>query len=219
MEQSKKINIILIILFILLVITITLILINPADKPNQYSYNGFTINKYKLPSAPNVEIYQLEVFIGNHQYSIPMRNDPREIELIPVIGLDSMSWLIPIQESNNYIILAKQIFLTFDPEKLTGADTIIAIGEVGRILGTADYGIYKIPTTSAFTKEISDSNTLIKNCGDADLENGVINFQLGDSNKVYTEGDCIIVQGKDYDGLIKSSDKLLLSLLGVFKNE
>ncbi len=218
MEQNKKINIVLILLFILLIITISLILINPTKKPNQYSYNGFLINKYRLPSAPDVEIHQLETYIGNHQYSIPMRNDPRVIELIPVIDLDQVSWLSQIQESNNYIILAKQIFLTFDPEKLTGADTIIAIGEVGRILGTADYGIYKIPTTGAFTKVIQDSNTPIKTCNDANIKTGIITFQLGDSNKVYTENDCVIVQGKDYDGLIKSSDRLLLALLGVIEN-
>ena len=43
----------------------------------------------------------------------------------------------------------------------------------------------------------------------------VINLRLKDENRIYAESDCIIVQGDSYVNLIKSSERLLYSVLTV----
>ena len=44
----------------------------------------------------------------------------------------------------------------------------------------------------------------------------VIYLTLGTENKVYSEKDCIIVEGKDTEGLTLAANKFAYYLLGVF---
>ena len=215
MKNQKRINILLLVLFIILVAVFVVIIANPVKKPNQYMYNGFLVSKFRIKSAPEIIFHSIDIFVGDHKYSIPLRNDPKIIEDIPVEDLDKINWLEKSLESTNYNVLAKRIYLTFDPEKYSGGDLGIAGGEIVKILGSSSTGVYKIPTGGAVTKPLDESAQIIKTCEDANYETGIILLTLGDENKVYTEEDCIIVKGKNYVDLIKSADRFLLALLGI----
>jgi len=60
------------------------------------------------------------------------------------------------------------------------------------------------------------SGLTIKTCNDATSTDAVIYLKLGSSNKVFYQGDCLIVQGKDSQGLVKAADKLAYLILGIY---
>ncbi len=215
MENKKRIKILFLMLFILLVGTLSVILINPVKKPNQYIYNGFVVSKFRIRSAPEIIFHNIDLSVGNNLYSIPLRNDPRSIENIIVEDFDEVDWLKKSSEAANYDILAKEVYITFDPIKYSGGDLGIAGGEIAKIIGSSSTGMYKIPTGGAFTKSLNEYSKIIKTCDDANSETGIILLTLGNENKVNVEEDCIIIEGNSYEGLIKSADRFLLTLLGI----
>ena len=82
----------------------------------------------------------------------------------------------------------------------------IAAGEIGNfvnIIGVkADYG---------FTTAVEGYTKIT--CADATNVTKVINFRLGNETRVYSEGGCMIVEGTDYDSMIKASDKVVITWL------
>jgi hypothetical protein len=82
----------------------------------------------------------------------------------------------------------------------------IAAGEIGgfvKLIGLkTDYG---------FTTEV-DGYTKIT-CADATNVTKVIDLRIGNETRVYSEGDCMIVEGTDYDSMIKASDKVVITWL------
>lgn len=216
-EQNKKINILLGVLFLVLLIAVFIIILDPTKKPNEYVYNGFLVSRFRLQSAPDITFHNIDLYVAGNKYSLPIRNSPKELESIPVTGLDKLSWLKPIKESDNYDVTANTIFLTFDPD-MSGGDLIIAGGEIVRVLGSGSGGIYKKLVQGAFTRSVNGTtSTKTKTCEDATKYVGIIRLELGGENKVYTEGDCVILEGKSYPDLIRVSDRFLLALLGVIK--
>ena len=215
MNNKKRTNILLLILFIVLVSTFVIIITNPIKKQNKYVYNGFVVSKFRIKSAPDVIFHNIDFFVDDKKYSVPLRNDPQNIEDIIVEDLDKVKWIKNSLESSNYNILAKKIYITFDPIKYSGGDLGIAGGEIAKIIGSSSTGIYKIPTGGAFTKLLDGYTNIIKDCDDANSETGIILLTLGNENRINVEEDCIIIEGNSYDGLIKSADRFLLALLGV----
>lgn len=215
MNEQKRMNILLGFLFVMLLVAVFLIVADPTKKPNQFLYNGFVVTRFRLPSAPDVTFHSIDLFVSNKQYNIPLRNNPQDLESIRVSGLDTVSWLSPIKESDNYDVKADRIYVTFNPNKLAGGDVLIAGGEIVRILGTGQGGIFHKQVSAAFTEQLNGSSVEIKDCQDASSRIGVIRLELGEDNRVYSEGDCVIIEGQTYSDLIKSSDRLLLALLGV----
>ncbi len=215
MNEQKRMNILLAFLFAMLIVAVFLIIADPTKKPNQFVYNGFVITRFRLPSAPDVVFHSVDLFVSNKQYNIPLRNNPQDLESIRVSGLDAVSWLSLIKESDNYDVKADRVYITFNPTKLIGADVIIAGGEIVRVLGSGQGGIYKKQVSAAFTQQLNGSSTQIKDCQDASSDTGIIRLELGEDNRVYAEGDCVIIEGQTYSDLIRSSDRFLLALLGV----
>ena len=155
--------------------------------------------------AGDVELHELQVFTSRfgveHLYQIPLRNLPEDVEFVSVDG----KVVKKILESGG-------VFITLDPN-LKASASLGAI-ELAGVIGTAEFGVFKIPTQGAFTESI-DSEYLVKTCADAKDGVVVINLRLGEQSRVYSEGDCVIVEGDSYDNLIKSSERLIYSLLGV----
>jgi hypothetical protein len=218
MNEQKKINIVLIALFAVLIVAIFVIVLDPTKKSNQFVYNGFVVSRFRVPSAPDVVFHSIDFYVGNQQYNIPLRNNPEDIESITASGLNDVAWLQSSKESSNYDILAENIFITFDPDKLIGADVIIAGGEIIRVLGSGSGGVFQKQVSGAFTHAINGSSTPVKECKDADKATGVIMLVLGNENKVYSQDDCVIVEGQTYFDLIRSADRFLLALLGVIES-
>lgn len=123
------------------------------------------------------------------------------------------------------VISKGYIYITQDPDLPSKTDgrSNLAVRHIAQIVGTADgpfyYGLYKINTEVAFTKHVKlnvSKSVPIKTCDDANDEVAVIEVRLGNETKIYSEGECIIVEGTNEKEILMAADKLAYSLLGVF---
>ena len=48
-----------------------------------------------------------------------------------------------------------------------------------------------------------------------DNKKTTIKLQLGEENKIFKEGSCVVVEGKTEEDLIRGADRLFLRLLGI----
>jgi len=185
--------------------------------PNINLSDDFT---YKSPSGEGfdfvtgyvgkIPVYTLKLSASygdklTRQYEIPLRNKPKDLENIPVED-----------RVKSKLLSSQGIFITLDPE-LDQKATIAAI-QLAKVLGTADYGVFKIPTQGAFTQPINttnQSNYPVKTCQDATSDIMVIQLTLGMENKAYIKNNCVIIEATDTENLIKVSEKVVLRLLGV----
>ena len=195
-DKSSTRNIILIVIIIigLLILFFSIrYLYHPKTTEESYVYNGFKFTKIS-------NLWLTEVQIGNTIFRITTRYSPMEVENI-------------IFEPDVYrkIINSDQIYFTV-PGNLSSV-AVLGITEVGRIVGTR-YGILNIPSQSALT-EASGNGTIVKTCNDAVNGTGVILFTTGNSTTVYSDKDCVIVQGEDEWGIVKAADRLTFSLLRI----
>jgi len=209
MNQESKLKIFF---FALIFITIILVIFSIIEfkKPiltGKYIYTSpsgeqFEFNKRSLE---NITTHVLTIYTydkqGKHQYDIPFLNQPYDLEDIQ------------IEKNLKDKLLTKQgIFLTLNPN--SNSKSVLAAVEIARVLGTNSYGVFKIPTQSATTIPTNTSFPYIT-CANATKQIGVIQFFVGNKTRVGSIGECVYVEGKDYDELIKASDKLTLNLLGV----
>jgi len=211
MESEKSLNKIVIGL-IIVIIAITAFFI---FKPNS-GITGDVV--YESPKGEefgfvksqigNIPIYTLTVYVHYSDqlikpYEIPLRNQPKDLEEIP------------IQDGIRTKILSSTgIFLTMDPN-LDAKVTVAAI-QLAKVLGNADFGVFKIPTQGAFTSlEETAPDYPVITCNNATAQTKVILLEQGDENKASIEGNCVIIEGTDPDNLIKVSEKVVLNLLNV----
>jgi len=192
--SSKNIILVVIIIIGLLVLFFSIkYLYHPEIVKESYVYNGFKFTKIS-------NLWLTEVQIGNTFFRITTRYSPKEVEHV-----------IFEPDVCRKIINSNQIYFTV-PGNLSSV-AVLAITEVGRIVGTR-YGILNIPSKSALTWA-NDNKTLVKTCKDAVNGTGVILFRRGNSTAVYSDKDCIIVQGEDDWDIVKAADRLTFSLLRI----
>ena len=164
----------------------------------------------------DIRFYRPHIIFSGKEYIYAFRNKPQDLETLPMNG-DFESILKRPQ--------IERVFITRDLNlsALTNEDVSIAIAPLDDILNTKKpTSIYNLQFDREFT-EFGEENTKNRII-DCDTANHnikkhlylVIYMKLGDSDKVYNNGDCIIIQGKDSKGLIKSSEKLAYYLLGIF---
>jgi hypothetical protein len=203
-----------IILGIFAVLLVGFILFAVLSEKDIYTYESSTgeVFQFQKINLGETVLHQLSVFVTEngqeHQYLFPMRYSPKEVEGIYLQKgvVDKVYW---------YGQNGGWIFFTLDPyghNKLT-----IARDQVSTVVGTADYSLFGIPSYGAFTSDVQNETNMTypyKTCKDAYGKQGVIWFKLGEETKVYYD-NCIIVEGKDYDELIKASDRLAYGLLKV----
>ncbi len=193
-SSTKNIILILIIIVGLLILFFSIrYFYHPKTTEENYVYNGFKFTKIS-------NLWLTEVQIGNTLFRITTRYSPREVEHV-----------IFEPDVCRKIINSDQIYFTV-PGNLSSV-AVLAITEVGRIIGT-HYGILNIPSKSALTWS-SDNGTLVKTCRDAVNGTGVILFRRGNNTAVYSDKDCIIVQGEDDWEIVKAADRLTFSLLRI----
>ncbi len=135
-----------------------------------------------------------------HKYDISFRNNPKEIETIF------------IDDVRKNILGKERLYITLDPNYKGKA--VVASVELGRVLGEAEWGVFKIPTSAA-TIEKTNTTYPVVTCKDVNSRTGVIWLRLGNTTSVTSYKGCVIVEGTDYDNLIKAADKLAYYLLGV----
>ncbi|MBI4159040.1 hypothetical protein HY500_02150 [Candidatus Woesearchaeota archaeon] len=211
-KQQKRAGILIIILIGLLVVFAVFV--------SFFQDNwGFLTGKhvYESPSGEkfifienrvnnNLVLYELQLFTSKvrgveHVYQIPLRNLPKEVTFV--------SFEEGIQKK---VLNSRGVFITLDP-KLNAQASLGAI-EIAGVIGTADFGVFKIPTQGAFTEK-TDVDYPVKTCEQAKDGIAVILLKLENENKVYSQGDCVVVEGDSYDNLIKSSERLIFGLFDI----
>ena len=205
-NTGKKITIILAILLVILV-AFFFIMYERAKKESMI-YTGITGERYEFQKrilGGNTTFYYIYLTANGRGYSYPFRYYPKELEDIP---LDV--------NINNDLFTKKLIFATQNLETTnkTQQQSFLGMMEVVRILGMADEGIYQLAVKSAFIEDYN--NNAIASCGDVGKNTGVMYFKLGEENRIYTDNGCIVIEGKDAEGLMKSSEKFAYHLLKVF---
>ena len=210
MNQGKRINLVVYALIIILIVLIVLLVFyknssNGLDK-NQYVYKNPQGEEFIFTKSnvDNLTLNVLTAYVdknGLHQYQIPFRNNPNDLKNISI-------------EPNikNKILNKQGIFITLNPN--LKSDAVIAAVEISRVIGTNDYGVFKIPTQSATTIPTNTTYPVI-NCNDATKDTGVILIGIGNYTRIFSNKECVIVEGDNYDNLIKAADKLSLHLLNV----
>ena len=210
MEQEKKLNILI---YVLIAVTIALIIFAVINfkKPilsNKYVYTSpsgeqFQFFKSEIGNITQhiVTIYAIDNQNNKHQVDIPIISDPYSIEDIPILN-----------EVKTKILDKDGVYITLDP--YGSSKSVLAAIEINRVLGTNDYGVFKIPTQSATYKPTNTTFPYIT-CTDATKQIGVIYLLVENKTRIASLGECVVVEGKDYDDLIKAADKLTLHLLGV----
>ena len=212
MNIPKNIGILAI---VLILITLGLIIFIPLLS-NTYTYASpsgekFTFYKSQVQgiTTHTVETYaKYKDDSNNYRYVIPLRTGPKEVEEFTVD-----------KNINNYLLNKKYIYITMDPKYSSKA--ILASLDIAKVLGTADYSVFKIPTEGALTYSITNAtnstfqNTPIITCNDANKDVGVIWFNIDNENKIYSNKGCVVIEAVDEDTLIKLADRLVYSLLGV----
>ncbi|MBI2107154.1 hypothetical protein HYT57_04160 [Candidatus Woesearchaeota archaeon] len=208
-KQNKRASTIIIVLIVILVGFVVFV---------SFTYGeGFLTGKHIYESSSGEEftfienevgeltLYDLQLYterVGvEHLYQIPVRNLPKDVAFV--------SFEEGVQKK---ILSSKGVFITLDP-KLNAQASLGAI-EIAGVIGTADFGVFKIPTQGAFTEK-TDMDYPVKTCDDANGGVTVVLLNLGQGNRVYSNGSCVIVEGNSYENLIKSSERLIFGLFGV----
>jgi hypothetical protein len=135
-------------------------------------------------------------------YTMGFRVDPRE--------LDGKSIdLVTV----NATYAAKSIYLTVNP-----FDSPAKVGVAKLELARSISLMNPVKLTDAFIKDSDpiDPDVPLKTCNDSTADILVIEFKLGNQDKVYLNGDCIVVEGKTADSLIEMSDRLGYALVGIY---
>ncbi len=110
-----------------------------------------------------------------------------------------------------------KIYASFNPNanKATPARIIGAITELARI--TPFVTVNRVSPSLAYTEDTDpiDPDTPIKTCNDATIEAPVLIFEIGEENKVYSEGYCVHLVGKNGDDLMLSADRMSYAMVGI----
>lgn len=169
--------------------------------------------EYKIDIYPFEDSFSYVVYVGlgKETKGFHMRYSPYDVEDIE-LSIDL----------NKDLLDKDWIYITRDygmHNKTQGKASIAAM-EFGGILGKSVYGLYLKNVKSAYTTENNESIELQiskKTCEDVGPEEAIVYIKLGSENRVYSSSTgCIIVEGKDPDGLVLSATKLAYGLLGVF---
>ena len=195
-------------LLFLIGFTATVIINKILDKG--YTYEGKK-GEYRIDVSKigNVTIYSAHVEKGNIEYIYHFRNKPEELKNIYLED----NLLDKINRPKG----VRNVYVTRDIEinKQTDNNVIIAGAAFEAILGTADYSLYQIPLKNAYTTR-EDTKTPKITCKNVSPVDAVIYMKLANETKVYSENDCIIVQGIDSNTLIKAGEKLGYYLIGIY---
>ena len=190
--MKNKLKIIIAVIIVALVVSAYLVNNFRQDK-NTFNYNGFKVYR----TAPAV--YDIEIFLKNDPtpHYISIRYDPRDLKDIE------------IEENLKERLLRKEIFVTLTPN-LT-IDSIVAVAELAKIIGNKY--LFNIPVSGALTYPKDD--TPIKTCSDVTVKTSIILLKLGEETKVYKDNECIIIEGKTEEDIVKAVSKLALELMGI----
>ena len=201
--------IVVVVVIALVLIGMVLYLVKALSDNTYYNYQGKSGN-YEITKSKVSDIifYSISVFSDNTKYIYSFRNHPKDLEDV---------YLDPNLDSKmNRPGGLKIIYITRDVELYneTNRDSLIAAANFEQVLGGTE-GIFKMNMTNTYTTFFRNDLPVIT-CSNVTDTTAVIYLKLGEESKVYTEGDCVVIQGRGGSGLIRAAEKFAYYLLGVF---
>lgn len=208
---GPKINKVITISIVCLLLFVAVIYIN--DKTGIISEKSYKSYKYSNGESEfdvwrityqNYVGWQVQFFVGENSqpYVLDLRYDPLSIEDVAINrGVRSK------------IIDDTQVYITWDPGRNYTSPLTMAGLELIKVIPNKD--LFKIPVKTALTSPYK--NSTVKSCKDAASKESVIYMNVGLENKISLEGDCILLEGKTEEDLVRVADRLVLYLLGIMK--
>ena len=216
MENQKK-TITILVFAMLFIIVFTLAFYYYGQSKLTYTYKGKDGDYlFHIVSKGGVTSQVIRVFVNNKdEYYYPLRYGPQEVASLQS---DENLKETLLGKSGNF---KKTLYITQDPDlaNQTDSQSILSVVEINRVTGTADYGVFKIPTLTAITRETERSKELalpFVTCANVTSSVGVLWLKLGDANRVYSDQGCVIIEAKNGEDILKLSDRFVYTLLGVF---
>jgi len=206
----------LVILFLLLIISVGAIILYSHSKnsKNYFIYTGangdYRIDIYTVGNQTDYYVYAVSDQI---LYKTPLRKKPQDVE--GILLEPHLLTKLNRPAGTNHVYITQD----YETPNKTNQYSILAVVDIGKILGKAEYGIYKLNVQGALTTSSERSRELSVpeiTCANVTSTVSVIYLTLGEENKVYSKDDCIIVEGRDAEGLTLAANKFAYYLLGVF---
>lgn len=206
---DKKINWLLGSLVVLLLIFAITVYVNDKTgflfekQKNHYWYSNGDSNFEIIKS--NFQGYQgweIKFFFpdDSNPYLIAFRNDPLSLEDIEID-----------RKAKQLIMDDSQVFVTWDRGRNYTVNTNFAFLDLMQVITNPQ--LYWIPVNTSFTTPYE--NWPVKTCDDATAKETVVYFNVANETFVRIDGNCILVQGKTEEDLLRASDRLALLLLGI----
>src|SRR3989338_390124 len=204
--------------YVLILIAVVLIFLGYVKGRGSFVYEGKNGDyKFTVEKIEGFEIYRPHMVYEGNEYVYAFRNKPQKLENLYLEE--------NILKHLNRPAGLEQVFITKDINlsELTNNSVSLVTAPMASILGKNDYSIYHVSIRVAFTQfhagqpiaSVVDCSTVNLN-SNANQTSAVILLKLGNENRVYSDGECIVVEGKDTDGLIKAGEKFAYALIGVF---
>ncbi len=215
MADKRKFEIWFAILIIFLVV-VAFLVIKVRDKTFTYKGKSGEYN-FDIVQIGTVTFYKPHVFYESKEYVYAFRNKPQD--LVGISLEENIASKLNRPKGLKDLYVTKDINLSSQIQNSVS----IVVAPLLSILGRNEYGIYKTRITNAYTSyHAGDPVAPVVDCTTVNLNAkvnktvGVISIRLGEENRVYSDGECIVIEGKDTDGLIKSGEKFAYHLIGVF---
>ncbi len=212
MERKDQLIIIFILAFVVLCVCIMVYKAKQVEYQTFFEYESpYNGETYSIDNhtTSDLSLYYVYAYVDNYEYIVPLRHPPAEVE--DVYLEENVERVLNRPHGTSWLFITQDEDL---PEK-TDQNSFLGLTDFGKILGTNEFGIYKIRSRTAFTSGEGVDVPVIT-CDDVSSNHAVIYLRLGDENRVFTEGECLIVEGKDAEGILLASDKFAYHLLGLF---
>ncbi len=219
--MKKNIIVYGIIIVIILFIIAFIIVRNTSKQDNsfgnKYIYQGRTDNfTFQVVQYPDFKAQMLYLYVTqNNKFTLkqlPFDYTPYELSSYSIEnGIENK-----ILGTTN---MKKTLYITQDLDLAdkTSSYSMLASAEIAKVTGIADYSVFMMNTNSAFTSNNGNlSPGSIVTCDSANSKIAVIYLKLGDGDKIYSDGECVIVQSKNPKDIKKLATALIYRLVGVF---
>jgi len=226
-KKKLIIGIILVLLFIVVIAVLGLVffdwfnltgaVVYDENEIYNYTYNGPGGNYIFTVDNRTDNVFHIIHYNANLKpYAVPFHYGPKELRTIPMES--GLMDKIVYDTSKGKTGIKKLIYITMEPgmEEKTEHRSTVALLTIARITGQNDAAVYYIQTQGASNEKIEGVPYIT--CDDASWGTGVIEFRLGDENKIYSEGDCVILEAVDGEGLVKVGERLTYLLLKVYSD-
>ncbi len=197
MDEEKKSGLIALIIVLIVFSSLGIIGYKIINK-DKYTYTSPAGDKFKVEKLPIG--YTIRTYIVDQPYDLRLRNDPKNITNIE------------IEPNIRDKILDKQTaYFTLKPN-LTSVSVLGAL-EISNMISRR-IGIFNKQTLGA-TTEFANNATDVITCDDVTDQIAVVWLRIGPETRVFSENDCIIVQGTDEWEIIRAADRLTYQILTI----